>query len=121
MSNAALLPTTELASEDWQVVKEDGKKPVSLLVQLRTRAYILPYFRFVYAEGDNSLVKIAFASHLVTVTGSGLAALLVALASNVVVRIIQPTENEAKFGVRGPSASKHNGVAIHDISVEEPE
>lgn len=116
MSNASL-PTTELASDDWQVVKEDGKKPTSLLVQLRNRAYILPYFRFVYAEGNNSQVKMTFTSHLVTVTGNGLAALLAALASNAVVRIIQPTENEAKFGVRAANAGRFTGPAVDNITV----
>jgi hypothetical protein len=110
----------ELASEDWQLAGEDGgKKPASLLVQLRRRAYVLPYFRFIYAEGDNSLVRIAFASHIVTVTGHGLTALIAALAMNVVVRIIQPTENEARFGVRGPGLAKYSGPSITDITIEE--
>jgi hypothetical protein len=110
----------ELASEDWQLAGDDGaKKPTSLVVQLRRRAYVLPYFRLIYAEGDNGLVKIAFASHLVTVTGHGLAALIAVLAMNAVARIIQPTENEARFGVRGPASAKHSGPSITDISVEE--
>ena len=110
----------ELASEDWQLAGEDGaKKPASLVVQLRRRAYVLPYFRFIYAEGDNGLVKIAFASHMVTVTGHGLAALLAALAMNVVVRIIQPTENEARFGVRGSGSAQYSRPSITDITVEE--
>ena len=78
--STATIPGSELASEDWQLADEDGSKPASLVVQLRRRAHVLPYFRFVYAEGDNSQVKIAFASHMVTVTGHGLAALLAALA-----------------------------------------
>lgn len=118
MSNATILGS-DLASEDWQLAAADGSKPASLVVQLRHRAHVLPYFRFVYAEGDNSQVKIAFTSHLVTVTGHGLAPLLGALATHLVVRVIQPTENEAKFGVRGPGSTKHNGPSITDITVEE--
>jgi hypothetical protein len=110
----------ELASEDWQLAGEDGgKKPASLVVQLRRRAYVLPYFRFIYAEGDNSLVRIAFTSHMVTVTGHGLAALIAALAMNVVVRIIQPIENEARFGVRDAASANYCGPSITDITVEE--
>jgi hypothetical protein len=56
---------------------------------------------------------------MVTVIGHGLAALLGALAINVVVRIIQPTENEARFGVRGPHSTKQPGPSITDITVEE--
>jgi hypothetical protein len=111
---------TELASEDWQLANNGvSERPSSLVVQLRRRAYVLPYFRFIYAEGDNALVKIAFASHMVTVIGHGLAALLGALAINVVVRIIQPTENEARFGVRGPGSANYSGPSIIDITVEE--
>jgi hypothetical protein len=117
--SASTIPGSELASEDWQLADDDGSKPASLVVQLRRRAHVLPYFRFICAEGDNSQVKIAFASHLVTVTGHGLAALLGALATHRVLRVIQPTENEAKFGVRGCGSVKCNGPSITDITVEE--
>jgi len=109
--STATIRSTELAAEDWQLAGEDGPKPASLIVQLRRHVHVLPYLRFAYAAGDNSQVKIAFASHLVTVTGHGLAALLAPLATHRVVRVIQPTENEAKFGVRGPG--------ITDIKVEQ--
>jgi hypothetical protein len=105
-------------SEDWQLETDPHSKPVSLLVQLRRSTHILPWFRFVYAEGDNSQVKITFTSHLVTVNGFGLAALLVALAAQKVVRLVQPSENEAKFGVRGEGSSKSAGPGISDITVE---
>lgn len=117
--SASLIPAMELASEDWQLIKEGVSKPTSLIVQLRRRAYVLPYFRFLYAEGDNAQVEIAFVSHLVSVSGNGLAALLAALASNVVVRLIQPTESEASFGVRGAGSVKYTGPSITDIAVEE--
>jgi hypothetical protein len=106
-----------LASEDWQFA-EEGTKPASLVIQLRRRVYVLPWFRFVYTEGDNAQVLAAFASHLVTITGNGLTALLAALATQRVIRLIQPTENEAKFGVRGSGAAKYDGPGITDITVE---
>ena len=119
MSITAVRSNTELASDDWQLAADDAAKPVSLVVQLRRRSYVLPYFRLVYAEGDSGTVKIAFASHLVTITGSGLTALLTALASNIVLRLIEPTENEALFGVRGSGSASHSGPSISDITVEE--
>jgi hypothetical protein len=111
-------PESALASEDWQLGAEDSAKPSCLVVQLRRRAHILPWFRFVHAEGDNAQVQILFASHVVTVSGNGLAALLAALATQRVIRIVQPSENEAKFGVRGPSAGNYTGPSITDITVE---
>ena len=95
--------------------------PSSLLVQLRRRAHILPWFRFVYAEGDNSDVTLVFVSHTVTVRGHGLAALLAAISTQRVVRLVQPTENEAKFGFRGSAADKYDGPGITEITVTIPE
>jgi len=111
------IPESAFISEDWQLA-EEGSKPASLLVQLRRRAHVLPWFRFMYAEGDNTNVQLAFASHLVTIAGNGLAALLIALATQRVVRLTQPTENEAKFNVRGPGAATYHGPGITDITIE---
>ena len=119
--STATIPGSELVCEDWQVTDEGNPKPASLIVQLRRHAHVLPYFRFVYAEGDHAQVKITFASHVVTVKGHDLTTLLAALATHRVVRIIQPTENEAKFGVRGPGTTRYNGPGITAITVEQVE
>ncbi len=116
--SATTAPASAWVSEDWQLETNADLKPVNLVVQLRRRAHVLPWMRFVYAEGDNDQVKIAFASHLVTVTGHGLAALLAAVAAQHIVRLIQPTENQAKFGVRGIDATPASGPGITDITVE---
>lgn len=58
-------------------------------------------------------------SYVVTVVGHGLTVLLDALADNRVSRLIQPTENEAKFGVRGANAVHYNGPAITVEEVEQ--
>jgi hypothetical protein len=104
-----------LASEDWQLA-DGAARPASLIVQQRKQSYAFPYFRLVYAEGDDAGVRIAFSSHLVTVTGHGLDALLEAIAAQRVVRLMQPTENEYKFSVRGAGQA-----GIKNISVEATE
>ena len=115
----ALIPPSELASEDWQLAEDGAAKPIALVVQLRRQALVLPYMRFIFADGNNSVMRIAFSSHMVKVTGEGLAALLAAFASQSVIRIIQPTDTEAKFGVRGSDSARIDGPCILDISVEE--
>jgi len=35
-----------------------------------------------------------------------------------VLSVTEPTQNEAKFGVRGPNVGEHDGAAIHSITVE---
>src|ERR1700691_6203118 len=100
MSASTMIPESALVSEDWQLADDDSHKPASLVVQLRSGALVLPWFRFVYAEGGNTRLEVVFASHAVQISGSGLAALLAALAGQRVIRIIEPSENEAKFNVR---------------------
>jgi hypothetical protein len=109
--------TSAWASEDWQLETNADLKPTHLVIQLRRRAHVFPWMRFVYAEGDDGLVKIAFATHMVSVSGQGLSALLAALAAHQVVRIMQPTENEAKFGVRGQHAGSYTGPAVTEITI----
>ena len=106
-----------IESPDWQLAA-DEHKPVSLVVQLQRGVHIFPWMRFVYAEGNNSIVKLAFASHMVTVNGQGLAALLAAVAGERVLRLIEPSEHESQFGVRGRGANKYTGPSIQTITVE---
>ena len=105
------MPGLALVSEDWDLA-EDGHRPASLLVQLRRSMYVLPWFRFVYAEGNDSKAQLDFGEHTVTVTGSGLEALLEAVSSHRLIRLIQPTQNEAKFNVRGPDSVKQMGRPV---------
>ncbi len=113
--------TSALAADDWELTNEpDDPKPGCLIVQLRQRAHVFPWFRFVYADGDNSKIEVAFASHTVVITGHGLAVLLAAISTQRVVRIIQPSENDAKFGVRGSSAKGQYGPSINNITVVQP-
>jgi hypothetical protein len=112
-------PASELATEAWQLADEDRERPTSLAVELRRRTYVFPYFRFVCAEGDNAQLRILFASHRIVATGHGLAQLLVALARQRVTRLVQASENDAKFGLRGSHANQCDGPGITNITVEE--
>jgi hypothetical protein len=76
--------------------------------------------RFVAASGDGNAIKIFFASHIVLVSGSRLDVLLDGLALQRVHRLMEPTENEGKFRVRGVGAQRYDGPAIHRIEVQEP-
>ena len=116
MSNTSTNNTAS-ASKDWVLLK-DEHKAVSLIVHERRSSLALPWFRFVYAQGDDFKLQIIFATHLITISGEGLAPLLEAVAANRVLSVTEPTENEAKFSVRGPNAGEHDGAAIHSINVE---
>ena len=120
MSSTSMSPNNTAsasASKDW-VLAKDEHKAVSLIVHERRSSLALPWFRFVYAQGDDSTLQIIFATHLVTISGDGLGPLLEAVAANQVVSVTEPTQNEAKFGVRGPNLDEHTGPAIHSITVQ---
>ena len=102
---------------DWTLAK-DEHKAVSLIVHQRRSSLVLPWFRFVYAQGDDSTLQLIFATHLVAIGGDGLGPLLEAAAAQRVLSITEPTQSEAKFNVRGPNAGDHQGPAIHSITVE---
>jgi len=42
---------------------------------------------------------------------------LAAVVGQPVIRVIEPSENEATFAIRGPGARKHDGPAVHSIKV----
>jgi hypothetical protein len=44
--------------------------------------------------------------------------LLAALAGQRVIRVIEPSENDAKFSVRG-ATGRYQGPAIHSVTVTE--
>jgi len=94
------------------------------MIQLRQLSHVLPWFRFEHAEGTDGLIEITFATHSIAISGQGLAVLLEAIAAHQVVRIIEPTEKEARFSVRGANAAhlsgpQITGVVVTDLTVED--
>ena len=83
----------------WEIAATHDRKPSSLVIALRRRIHVLPWFHFRHAEGNDSLIKITFSTHVVGIQGTGLTPLLKGIASHLALRITEPTENEAKFGV----------------------
>jgi hypothetical protein len=112
------IPSLESASKSWLLADEDDSKPASLVVQLRRRAWVLPYRRFLYAEGNNAQVQIAFASHLITVTGHGLDSLLTALAAQQALWLIQSAESEVKVDNPGSTTGEPTSPSISKIAIE---
>jgi len=63
----------------------------ALEIALLKRTYVLPWHQFVYAEGGDDEVHAVFATHEVIIRGTGLTALLAALAAQNVTVIQEPT------------------------------
>src|SRR5438477_8352353 len=90
----------------WKTKQE---RPVTLEIVLLKRTYVLPWSQFLYAEGDNDEVRITFAIHEVTISGSGLQSLLGDLAAQRIAELHEPS--------RADQFEKGSGLGIREISV----
>jgi hypothetical protein len=73
---------------------------------------------FKKAEGNHSSVDLEFGDDTITVTGNRLDVLIRAIAEHRVVRLIQPTENEAKFDVRNGAVRQTGRPTITQILID---
>ena len=81
----------------WVISAGDPAATLEILLQKQT--VVLSWHQFVYAEGDSEQVRIAFASHDVVISGSGLDPLLAAIAANRVVSLRESIRSE-RFSVQ---------------------
>jgi len=105
-------------SEDWQLVAE-GHRAASLIVERPRKLLVLPWCMFASASGESSRVKVRFAPNTtVIITGKRLDTLLQAVAEYRLLRITQPTGNEAKFDYRSGSGVQTGRPTISTIEIE---
>jgi len=62
----------------------------SLQIDLVKQTVVLPWSQFLFAEGDDTQVRLTFSTHEVAVTGSGLALLLSDLREERVLLLTEP-------------------------------
>ena len=85
--------STTLA-DNPKVWKTRQERPATLEIVLLKRTYVLPWVQFLHADGDNDEVRIAFATHEVTVKGGGLQSLLADLAAQRIAQLHEPSRLE---------------------------
>lgn len=78
--------------EPW-VIGTDHRPP-ALEIVLVKQTVVLSWLQFVYAEGSDDEVRIAFASHDVILRGTGLSSLLHAITANRVTSIREPARTD---------------------------
>jgi hypothetical protein len=76
----------------WVISAAD--QPPALEIVLLRHTVVLSWGQFVYAEGGDDEVRIAFASHDLVVKGAGLDPLLRAIAAHRVARIQESGRSE---------------------------
>ena len=89
--------------------------PPALEISLLRETVILSWNQFVYAEGSNDEMRIAFASHDVVVRGTGLDPLLRAIAANRVALIRETVRSESFPTLAGAFIRE---IVVRKIEVE---
>jgi hypothetical protein len=90
------------SNREWSTVMNTGlsdrrqpwttnapERQAGLEIVLPKRTYVLPWNQFLYAEGGDDEVRVAFTTHDVLIRGSGLNSLLVELAAQRIARLEQ--------------------------------
>ena len=85
------------------------ERPAGLEIVLLKRTYVLPWNQFLYAEGGDDEIRVAFTTHDVVVKGGGLSSLLADLAAQRIARLQKPT--------RADNFSNGTGPLIRELSV----
>ena len=85
------------------------ERPPGLEIVLLKRTFVLPWNQFLYAEGADDEIRVAFTTHDVLIKGSGLNSLLVELAAQRLTRLEQP--------VRVDRLANKGGRLICEVSV----
>jgi hypothetical protein len=101
------MATASVSESAWRVAQTG--RAASLIVQLRQRSYVFPWSLFLFAEGTDAEVRATFHTHVVTVQGAGLRALLSDLAAQTVCELTEP-DRTAKF-------SQSSGPHVTAVSV----
>ena len=76
-------------NKPWTISQDEIS--MALEIVLLKRTIVLSWSQFVYAEGSDDEIRIAFASHDVIIRGAGLAALLADVSAQRVASINEPT------------------------------
>ncbi len=73
-----------------------------LEVILLKRTFVLPWSQFLFAEGGDEEIRLAFSTHDVMVTGSRLGKLLENLSAQKLSRLEDPSRSERFVTIPGP-------------------
>jgi hypothetical protein len=87
--------------KSWKTTTQE--RPSALEIVLLKCTYVLPWSQFLYAEGGDDDIRLAFTTHDVLVKGGGLSSLLADLAAQRIARLQQPTRADHFSNGAGPS------------------
>jgi hypothetical protein len=95
------------SQKSWKTTTQE--RPAALEIVLLKCTYVLPWSQFLYAEGGDDDIRVAFTTHDVLVKGGGLSSLLADLAAQRIARLQEP--------IRAERFANGNGASINEVSV----
>ncbi|RQV93572.1 hypothetical protein EH220_08055 [bacterium] len=84
----------------------------NLEIVLLKRTFVLPWSQFLFAEGGNDEIRLAFSMHDVVVTGSRLGLILDDLSAQKLSRLQEPARPERFVPVTGPQITS---IAVQKV------
>ena len=101
------------STQSW--VNSTDVLSTTLEIVLLKKTIVLHWGQFIYAEGSDDEVHLAFGSHDVVVRGAGLLALLADVREQHVASIYEPTRTD-RFLVRGECFIREIEVRRIDVN-----
>jgi hypothetical protein len=89
------------SQKPWKTTTQE--RPSGLEIALLKRTYVLPWGQFLYAEGGDDEICLAFTTHDVLVRGSSVGSLLLDVAAQRIARLREPARADRFSDETGPS------------------
>ena len=87
-------------SKTW--VAREHDRPAGMEIRLLKRTLVLPWSQFLHAEGDDEAINVTYATHGISICGSGLGSLLTDLCNQRVSLLREPVQAERFASDPGP-------------------
>ena len=100
----------------WSVATEHRAPALEVAVPKCT--YVLPWNRFLYAEGDSSEIRAFFSTHDLVIQGCGLDRLLSDLAAQRVAVLSQPIRADRFEAASAAPAVQITSIEVHVVQEE---
>jgi hypothetical protein len=108
--------TESTVQVSWPVTAEH--RAPALEVEVPKCTYVLPWNRFLYAEGDASEVRAFFSTHDLIIQGCGLDRLLSDLAAQRVAVLKQPIRADRFEAASAGAAVQIASIEVHVVQEE---
>ncbi len=79
-------------SKTW--IAREHDHPAGMEIRLLKETVVLPWNQFLYAQGDDDKIRIAFSTHDISISGAGLGSLLGDLSAQRVSLLREPVRAE---------------------------